>query len=225
VPGCDPRQAGAGNATPRQREEAAEATWQNFLYMREEGLDPIPVFHYGEPWRFLERMLDYGSGYIGIGGLVAVSGNLRRLWLDDLFMRITNEKGEALVKTHGFGMTSIPLIFRYPWFSVDSTTWIKATMSGAVYLPAMRDGEFVFDEVPMTVSVSDRNTQAKGAAMGPSMRALLDRWLLECGKSYEEVASHYYHRAVCNVLFFKRVSEEKASKPFQRSAVRRVALI
>ncbi len=213
-------------ATETERAEAAEKSWANYLYMVGEGLDPLPVYHYGEDPRYLKRMLDYGCNYIGIGGLVGVSGTLRRAWLDRVFDLITNKDGMPLVRTHGFGMTSIPLIFRYPWYSVDSTTWIKITATGAVYLPAQVDGQFVFDQVPSVISVSTSNDKQKqsgkgGNSLPPSTRLILDQWLAECGKTYAEVASDYYHRAVCNVIFFRKVSETKADRPFQRPAAKR----
>lgn len=216
-------------ATTAERNEAAELSWQNYHYMLLEGLDPLPVYHYGEDERFLTRMLDAGCPYIGIGGLVGVPGPRRVLWLDRVFDRITDAQGKPIVKTHGFGMTSIPLIFRYPWYSVDSTTWIKMTANGSVLLPAQRDGRFVFDEIPMTVSVSARNPKlaqsGKGAnSMSVGMRKILDAWLAECGVTFEGVSSDYYHRAVCNVTFFRRVSDEKAERPYKRDAIKRQSI-
>lgn len=216
IPGAPGR-----SATTEERNAAAELSWSNFLYMKQEGVDSLPVFHYGEDFKYLERMLDYGLDYIGIGGLVGIAGPMRRAWLDRLFIRITDDAGLPIIKTHGFGMTSVPLIFRYPWYSVDSTTWIKITANGAVYLPAMVDGEFVFDQVPSAITVSTDNPKqgAGGKAsntMSSSMRAILDRWLTICGKTHDEVAADYYHRAVCNVMYFKKVSEAKALHPFNR---------
>ena len=210
------------SATARERIDAAETSWANYLYMVGEGLDPLPVFHYGEDFKYLERILDYGCDYVGIGGLVGIPSAMRRAWLDRVFIRITDDAGLPVVKTHGFGMTSVPLIFRYPWYSVDSTTWIKITANGAVYLPAVdAAGEFVFDQVPMMVTVSTRNPkQAAGGkasnTMSPAMREILDRWLVICGKTHDEVASDYYHRAVCNVTYFRMVSEAKQVHPFKR---------
>ena len=217
-------------ATTTERDEAAEASWKNYLYMVNDGLSPLPVYHYGEDRRFLKRMLDHGCDYIGIGGLVGIPGHARRSWLDAVFTDITDAEGMPIVKTHGFGMTAVPLVFRYPWYSIDSTTWIKITASGSVYLPAMRDGEFVFDEVPMTVSVSDRNPKQSSdgkhaISMAPAMRAILERWLKFCGKTFEEVHTSYYHRATCNVAFFREVSRAKGTKPFDRKAQRRGSLL
>ena len=217
-------------ATTKQRQDAAEITWENYLYMKREGLDPIPVFHYGEDFRYLERMLDAGCEYIGIGGLVSVPGPNRRDWLDRVFLRITDDAGKPIVKTHGFGMTSVSLIFRYPWHSVDSTSWIKTTSMGAVYFPARRDGEFVFDETPSTIFVSNlnpgqKNNNSKHANnLSSAARILFEDWLRECGKTFAEVADSYFHRATCNVTFFRKVSETKLDKPFERQSNRRSSL-
>lgn len=213
-------------ATTRQRDEAAEQSWQNYLYMVREGLDPLPVYHYGENPRFLERMLDHECQYIGIGGLVSVPSEMRRHWLDQVFTRLTNDKGEAIVKTHGFGMTAIPLIFRYPWYSIDSTTWIKITSTGSVYLPQVVDGQFVFDRVPRVVPLSEESPRAMQGGkhantMSTGMRDILDRWLGRCGKTYAECAASYYHRAVVNVWFFKEVAEARANHLFQHKIPRR----
>jgi len=212
-------------ATDQERGRAAEATWQNYLYMRDEGLDPLPVFHYGENWRFLDRMLEYGCDYIGIGGLVAVPSGQRRYWLDQLFSRICDGEGIPYVKTHGFGMTAVPLIFRYPWHSVDSTTWIKITANGGVYLPQLVKGEFVFDQNPTIITVSASNPKASeadkhGDSLPPSHRAILDRWLHFCGKTYQQCKDSYFHRATVNVCFFREVSAAKALRPFKPNAAR-----
>jgi hypothetical protein len=217
-------------STEAQRHQAAEQSWANYLYMVRDGLDPIPVFHYGEDFKYLERMLAFGCTYIGIGGLVSVTGPNRMSWLDRVFARLTDAGGHPLVRTHGFGMTSIPLIFRYPWFSVDSTTWIQVTANGAVYLPAMVDGEFVFDRAPSLVSVSHTNTNQKTGgkaanSMSPAMRTILDKWLAFCGETYAGVSTHYYHRAVVNVTFFREVSARKTQHPFQTQSARRVAMV
>lgn len=216
-------------ATTKERIDAAETSWKNYLYMKAEGVDSIPVYHYGEDFKYLERMLDYGCDYIGIGGLVRVPGAMRRHWLDRVFTRLCGADGLPIVKTHGFGMTAVPLIFRYPWYSIDSTTWIQITANGAVYLPAMVNGEFVFDRIPSTVTVSSSNPKqgAGGKAantMSGAMRAILDRWLAVCGKTYEEVVEHYHHRAVVNVIFFKMVAEAKALTPFKPETNRKQSL-
>lgn len=218
------------HASRAERNDAARRSWDNFLYMKGEGLDPMPVFHAGEDWEWLDNMLAHGCSYIGLGGVVGLDTKLRRAWLDEVFTRLTDDRGVPVVKTHGFGMTAIPLIFRYPWHSVDSTVWVKMTMTGKILLPAVRGGEFVFDEIPQVVVVSERHPGQREDgqhmnSMSPSMREIVERWITACGKTAAEVADHYFHRAVCNVAYFQRVSELAAVRPFVlKGQIRKQAL-
>ncbi len=225
IPGKPGRPASAA-----EKVAAAEATWQNYCYMKDEGLDPLPVFHYGEPWKYLDRMLTFGCSYIGVGGLVAVPSKDRRAWLDDFFLRICDAEGYPTVKTHGFGMTALVLMFRYPWHSVDSTTWIKITANGAIYLPQLVDDQFVFDQTPSVITVSASNPKANqdqkhGDSLPPAHREILDRWLAFCGKTYAECKDNYFHRAVVNVTFFREVSRVKTGRPFKPYTVRQQGLL
>lgn len=216
------------HSTPAMKEEGAARSWENFLYMVNQGLSPLPVYHIGEDRKWLDKMLDFGCDYVGLGGLVGVPSAQRREWLDGVFDYICDERGYPKIKTHGFGMTSIPLIFRYPWYSVDSTSWIKTTASGAVYLPVHDGREFRFDQTPLVASVSSTSPRlvdsGHSANWGPAMRDRLMEWLSICGQSYDQVSANYYHRAVVNVTFFKRVSEAKQDHPFQRDLPRRGSL-
>ncbi len=218
-----PGKLGGPSATTAERNWAAEQTWNNYLFMKAEGLDPIPVYHYGEDMRFLDRMLDYGCEYIGIGGLVGVSTEPRKLWLDRTFSKITDDFGAPLIKTHGFGMTAVPLIFRYPWHSVDSTSWLHASANGCVLLPARRHGEFVFDRVPTPVVVSkqrairgtDSVSWKTSTSMTPGVAAILQEWLAMAGVTLQQVSEDYGQRSICNTLFFCKVAELKGETPFR----------
>lgn len=214
-----------GYATLAQREEAAQATWKNYLYMKAEGLDPLPVFHYLEPWKHLDRMIAHGCTYIGIGGLAPIKTKERRIWLDDLFLRICDADGFPRVKTHGFGMTALVLMFRYPWHSVDSTTWFRMAGNGHIYMPHHADGAFVFNQIPIAITVSNASALADqgyrhGNSLPPAHRKLLDQWLAMCGKTYDECANNYFHRAVVNATFFREVGKAKLGQPFKPYTVR-----
>ena len=153
----------------------------------------------------------------------------RRLWLDDVWDKLTNEDGSPKIRVHGFGMTAVALIFRYPWYSVDSTSWIKATANGAILFPALKNGAFTFDEPPVVVSVSNQSPNAAedgkhANSFGPRMKAAFVSWLSECGVTYKQVEESYYHRAVCNVRFFVKVGQMKGERRFQRPEHKRVGL-
>ena len=115
--------------TPAQVEESAAASWNNLLYMQAHGLSPIPVFHMHEHFKWLRKMIDHGCDYIGISPANDCTTHQKRMWLDKVFDFICDADGWPCIKTHAFGMTALPLLTRYPWYSADSVTWI--TFSGA----------------------------------------------------------------------------------------------
>ncbi len=138
-------------------------TLKNQRTMEKAGLEPLPCFHYGEPIKYLE---DYVSGYdyIALGGMVPISSKNLSIWLDDLFANhLTDKKGMPLVKVHGFGMTSLKLMLRYPWYSVDSTSWVVTGRLGSIYVPRFRKGKYIYDEDSWKVAVSTRSPAKKEA--------------------------------------------------------------
>jgi hypothetical protein len=116
------------------------------------GLDGliVPVHHLRDHDDWLKRYLDDGYGYIGLGGLVGESPSIRKRWLDYIWRRyLAHSDGRPKVKVHGFGLASRELMFRYPWASVDSTTWMRVSHFGGVLLDFAWDdgtiGDFKID--------------------------------------------------------------------------------
>lgn len=142
----------------------AKATWSNQIIMEQAGLDPLPVFHYGEDIKWLKRYLTKDYNYISLGGMVPISTPNLIPWLDQLFTKfLTNEKGFPKIKIHGFGLTSLSLMLRYPWYSVDSTSWVVTGRMGSVYIPRYRNGEWIYDENSWKITVSNRSPNTKEA--------------------------------------------------------------
>lgn len=113
----------------------AEGTYRNQEEMERRGTKPLPCFHYGEPLDLLEHYISKYE-YITIGGMVPISTPQLKLWLDDIWDRyLTDESGRPRTKVHGFGLTSLPLMMRYPWYSVDSSTWVQWAANGMILIP------------------------------------------------------------------------------------------
>jgi hypothetical protein len=87
---------------------------RNLRILQKHGVNALPVFHQGEPWRVLDRMTAE-HGYIGVGFQRPIRG--ARDFLTEFFERVGN------VRVHGFGMTTWAREF--PFYSTDSTTWIR----------------------------------------------------------------------------------------------------
>lgn len=138
----------------------AELTWKNQKYMESKGLNPIPVFHFGNDLKNLVRYLKEGYEYIAIGGLIPNSYEVLKSPLDYIWDKyLTDEKGYPLVKVHGFAVTSPRLMHRYPWYSVDSTTWLRVSRMGMIMFPKIKSGIKRFDLSPIRVQVSDLGPQ------------------------------------------------------------------
>jgi hypothetical protein len=87
---------------------------------------------------------------------------------------------------HGFGLTSLPLMLRYPWYSVDSTTWLMTSRMGSIYIPRWKNGKWVYDEMSWKVAVSNRNPNKddKGkhiTTMLPTEKEIFLRYIHEKG--------------------------------------------
>lgn len=110
-----------------------DGTWRNQTTLEQLGVKCLPCFHYGEPEAALEHYLD-NYEYITIGGMVPISSpNLIR-WLDRIWPKhILDKDGKPRAKVHGFGLTSPQLMRRYPWHSVDSSSWIQVSSFGALF--------------------------------------------------------------------------------------------
>jgi hypothetical protein len=105
----------------------AEATLKNWEYMKEKGTRAMPTFHTKEPMEFLHHYVD-NCDYIALGGMVGDFDVLQ--WLDDVWTYIINNK--PTLKVHGFGMTTTDTIYKYPWYSFDSSSFKAGKRFGRI---------------------------------------------------------------------------------------------
>lgn len=109
-------------------------TYQNQMAMESLGVRPLPCFHFGEDERYLEWYIK-NYEYITLGGMVPINTPQLYIWLDRIWDRyLTDGAGRPRLKVHGFGLTNVGLMERYPWYSVDSSSWVQIAANGAIYL-------------------------------------------------------------------------------------------
>jgi hypothetical protein len=116
---------------PDSPEEAARVSFENYLYMRKQGLDPVPVFHAKEDISWLYKMLDAGAQYIGLAALSLGSHKYRSEWYANVWDKLTYQ-GKPLVKVHALGEGRFDALAAFPWYSADSTSWVYAAQRNAV---------------------------------------------------------------------------------------------
>lgn len=97
----------------------SNATTANLIEMEKQGLNPLPTFHYGSSRDELVKLLSKYE-YIALGGLVPIARRRKRLeaWLDFCF---AIGKGKRF---HGFGVNAMWAWKKYPFYSVDATSWL-----------------------------------------------------------------------------------------------------
>jgi len=143
--------------------DSGEKSIKKFHRLRKTGIDYIPCYHYGEPPSVLQEYIKY-SEIVSIGGTVPISYAKLLPWLDNLFTKyICDKDRNPIVKTHGFGLTDQRLMFRYPWYSVDSSTWIRVSRMGMLLLPRRVRDKVRWDKQPMRIQVSDKGPMKNGA--------------------------------------------------------------
>ncbi|HKX35118.1 MAG TPA: hypothetical protein VJM79_00430 [Rhizorhapis sp.] len=217
IPGAPDR-----NATPDEIEAAAIASHKNLRRMHKAGLDPMPVFHYGERFEHLHRLLDDGEPYIGLGGLANATMPQQIHWLDRIFTIITDRDGWPKVKTHGFGVASFDVLKRYPWTTCDATSWALTAAYGSIYVPVYRGGKPDYAQTPVKLTVSEVDRVAGKMPpdhylrMGPMMRQRVEDFLTkEVGVNVKDAAQFYETRADAIAFFNLQFEKAIGPRPFR----------
>jgi hypothetical protein len=206
--------------TQREVDESADSSYRNQQFMKGRGLTPIPIFHQGENMSWLERYITDGEPYIGISTAKDLRNSEQREWLDRVFSMITDAKGNPYVKTHGFGITNISLLLRYPWFTADSTTWSLAAGFGLIYVPVIHDGVPDYGSIPMRIITSGRTQKAWSSAkrqyeaLGREDLAWVNRWLTHTGQTKEILRYKSSERRAACLKYFVGFSDNYEIKPF-----------
>ena len=205
-----------------------EISWKSLKYLEQKhGLNPVPVIHGRTPLKWLDKHLEAGYQYIGLGGMGQEdTWETYKVWADAVFTRLCPASNgyKPIVKTHGFAATAYQMLIRWPWYSVDSSSWAKGSgFGGSVYIPHRRKGQWDFSVKPYTLPFSFRSsaasrTKAHFLTMSKAEQAVILLWLNEVGvplgsldeqgqmKEYG-VFSTYHAAATANVRFFNRLCE------------------
>lgn len=207
-------------------EAGALASRENFFEMRSHDLRPIPVFHQEEDFKWLRQMCkdvrDDPDPYIAISTLKELSLAENRAWLDQCFSYLTNPDGTTWIRVHGLGIVPFEFLKRYPWYSIDTTTWALRAAYGLIYVPIYRMGKPDYSQAPISVSVSEQETKLGGYRpdhylhMGPMMqRRVVDFLENEVGVKLEDAAKDYEARARAIVFFNLKFAASIGVCPFR----------
>lgn len=170
--------------SPEDYIDSSEKSWKNYLYMRTKLKSPqklIPVFHYGEPFSALKRMLEYRDengqpvGIIGLSPANDSGQNVKDLYLKECY-DIIRASSQPNARTHLFGMTSLDSLQRFPCYSADSVSHRLRSAYNKVFTRKWG-----------TISLSDK-TRTNKTKSNQSFLRLADEDTL---KEFEALANSY----------------------------------
>lgn len=223
--------------TPREWEQSAKRSHSNWVKLKQMGVETLPVFHWGEEFHWLDRMLEE-SDYICLAAGPKRPVQQRMKWLDAAWRRIFEKNPK--VRVHGLGLTSVKMLIRYPWTSVDSFTALSHAGYGQILLPKFTEfGENYFDGGNLVavgrgllegqkrkVSGGDREVEkgffgtsldlksSKSATISNHISNLKDfhierirKYLNGIGLDVEDLIDNKVNRMVVNVTYFSRLVE------------------
>lgn len=98
------------------------ATLRNTERMWEAGVEAIPCFHLGSDWKHLTELTRYPR--IAIGGAARRAPAVKAHFAAEVFRRVWPKR------IHGFGYGSERLVLRFPWHSVDCSSWSSGVRFG-----------------------------------------------------------------------------------------------
>lgn len=183
---------------------------------------PLPCFHAGEPESYLEYYVQ-NYDYITLGGMVGSSTQQLMIWLDRMWEKfLTDGAGRPRVKVHGFGITAVPIMEAYPWYSCDSSSWIQSAAFGSIVMPGVSRKN---PAMPLSVSEKSPSRHDAGQHATTLSQPEIDyvfRLLEEQGFTYERLSTIYESRAAYNLWAFGVINTlmnaNESEKFRQRSA-------
>lgn len=203
--------------TLQQLKEAPELSWENYLYMKDKVATRdklLPVFHQGEDFKHLRRILEFkhedGSPikYIGVSPANDVVTPHKDRWFNQVFGEI-QKSSNPNVKTHAFGMTSRVQLEKYPFTSADSTAWLMQASIGTLHFGNC------------TIVVSDRKTDDPQfyKNFGPEFTKAFEDKVIERGLDLELMMTSSSYRLkweALELVDWVKTYKYKGRKKFQK---------
>lgn len=193
--------------------QCSKTTWRNQRIMEQNGLSPIPVFHKNEDIRYLDKCVrEYP--YFALGGIAKGTRKSRINFFNTCFNRIEKLNPPVFPKIHGFGMTDISLMLSYPWYSVDSTSWLMSSSMGSILVPCFKQGVPFYGSKAIQLHTSDISKK-QNSLYFTHLQKYLDSIDVPIGLGGEYgVITHYTPRRIANIHFFKKLQEYTETNQF-----------
>jgi len=184
----------------------AAKTLENQKEMERLGVRALPCFHFGEDEKYLEHYIA-NYEYITLGGLARIGLANQRPWLDMIWEKyLCDGSGNAKLKVHGFGITAVSLMSRYPWYSIDSASWRLSAVNGQIFHPEIG----TIDIGAKRASRKDLNKHF--TTLTPQVQAALVEFVQSRGYTTDELANSDLARSIFNINSYLEINRQIAAK-------------
>lgn len=125
----------------------ASKSWANWRSLKTAGVESVPTIHYPADPTELDRYVEAGADFIGLGGMVPFRSEPDRLlrWAAQVMRHAAH--AHPHVRFHGWGITHPGLLLNLPWWSVDSSGYASAYRYGRLRLFDPDQGRMVSVDV------------------------------------------------------------------------------
>jgi len=187
-------------------------TYANQLQMESLGVTPMPTFHSGEDTKYLDWYV-HKYGYLSLGGMVGAHPAQLEIWLDRMWNNhLLDGAGRPKTRVHGFGITSIPLMERYPWYSCDSSSWVQSAAFGVII-------DSKFGAVQISSQSPSRHDKGQHLTTFTDIeRAAVEARIRNKGYDPERLAEVPFSRFAYNILTYQDWEDDVNQKKREQGA-------
>lgn len=198
-------------------------TWEVLKYIESCGLKPMPVFHVGERYDVLKKLMD-SYEYIGIGGLGQEITKQKYIpFADGAFDLICGKRKKhndpykaPSRRVHGFAISASEILARYPFHSTDATSALLCSRMGGLMLPrpilkAGRIERFDYKQPYMHLALTDRRSHFNWhmAGVTDSFRIAAQKYLKEVVQvDVEKLRDSYLERDAANLIYISNMVDQ-----------------
>ena len=178
----------------------AQGTYENQMAMERLGVRPLPCFHYNEDTRYLDWYVANYS-HITLGGMVPISTPQLLMWLDRIWEKhLIDGAGRPKIKVHAFGVTTPVLMRRYPWYSVDSSSWVQMAATGNIFI---NERALSVSSTSPARKIANQHFDNMVEEHQQAIRCIVE----ERGFTIERLQNEYISRWVYNLMAFTEMNE------------------
>jgi hypothetical protein len=207
--------------TAEERASSARKGWSNYIYLLDKGIPHrklMHIFHQDEDFKWLRRMVKY-CPFVGLSPANDRTTKQKIGWLDLCMRYVIDRHGYPILPFHGFAVTSVAIMVRYPWWSVDSTSWVIYGKFGMILVPKVyRDRVDFLKTERVFVSNQSPKQSMDGKhfnSYSPMMQNKIMAYVESKGYTVPQLANDHRKRDEINLIYYLELEKSLPEWPWK----------